>query len=283
MQNQMDQRREEAVRRFQELSKEHTDTETLLKNARKQLEQSRQLFNKTESDLLALQSSGQIIGEVLKQIDGERCMFKCPCFGVLDFFVFFYGLIIRLLIFIRIVVIIKVSNGPRYVVGVRRHVNKSKLVMSARVALDMTTFTIMRILPREVDPMVFTMLSENPGKVSYSDIGGLSEQIRQLREVIELPLINPELFVRVGIKPPKGVLLFGPPGTGKTLIARAMACNIDSSFLKVVSSAIVDKYIGESARVIREMFGLLLVFLNVSYSLVFSLRKRAPAVHYIHG
>lgn len=83
----------------------------------------------------------------------------------------------------------------------------------------------------------------------------MKEQVRELREVIELPLTNPELFQRVGIKPPKGVLLYGPPGTGKTLLARAMASNIDANFLKVVSSAIVDKYIGESSRVIREMFG----------------------------
>ncbi|KNC76379.1 hypothetical protein SARC_11121, partial [Sphaeroforma arctica JP610] len=91
--------------------------------------------------------------------------------------------------------------------------------------------------------------------IQYGEIGGLSEQIRELREVIELPLLNPELFLRVGISPPKGVLLYGPPGTGKTLLARAVASNVEASFLKVVSSAIVDKYIGESARLIREMFG----------------------------
>jgi 26S proteasome regulatory subunit T4 len=72
--------------------------------------------------------------------------------------------------------------------------------------------------------------------------------------VIELPLTNPELFLRVGIDPPKGVLLYGPPGTGKTLLAKAIAANVDASFLKVVASSIVDKYIGESARVVREMF-----------------------------
>lgn len=76
-----------------------------------------------------------------------------------------------------------------------------------------------------------------------------------LFQVVELPLTNPELFKRVGIKPPKGVLLYGPPGTGKTLLARALACNLNATFLKVVSSAIVDKYIGESSRVVREMFG----------------------------
>jgi len=102
---------------------------------------------------------------------------------------------------------------------------------------------------------VYHMVNEDPGSVSFSQIGGLNNEIRELREVIELPLTNPELFTRVGIKPPKGVLLYGPPGTGKTLLARALACNINATFLKVVASAIVDKYIGESARVVREMFG----------------------------
>lgn len=151
--------------------------------------------------------------------------------------------------------IVKASSGPRYVVGCRNKVEKVKLIQGTRVALDMTTLTIMRALPREVDPVVYHMLHEDPGNVQYAEVGGLSEQIRELREVIELPLINPELFVRVGIKAPKGVLLYGPPGTGKTLLARAIANNIDANFLKVVSSAIVDKYIGESARLIREMFG----------------------------
>ncbi len=84
----------------------------------------------------------------------------------------------------------------------------------------------------QVDPVVYNMLSEDPGKVDYSMIGGLGEQIRELRESIELPLLNPELFIRVGINPPKGVLLYGPPGTGKTLLARAIASNIDANFLK---------------------------------------------------
>jgi 26S proteasome regulatory subunit T4 len=98
------------------------------------------------------------------------------------------------------------------------------------------------------------MMMEDPGKVPYSSVGGLSDQIRDLRETIELPITNPELFKRIGIKPPKGVLLYGPPGTGKTLLARAIACNIEATFLKIVASSIVDKYIGESARIVREMF-----------------------------
>jgi 26S proteasome regulatory subunit T4 len=149
---------------------------------------------------------------------------------------------------------VKAASGPRYVVGVRPKIDKSKLKPGTRVTLDMTTYTIMQILPREVDPTVHNMVAEDPGCIKYTDVGGLTDQIRDLREAIELPLTNPELFLRVGIKPPKGVLLYGPPGTGKTLLARALAYQVDSKFLKVVASSIVDKYIGESARVVREMF-----------------------------
>lgn len=95
-------------------------------------------------------------------------------------------------------------------VGCRRQLDKAQLKSGTRVALDMTTLTIMRYLPREVDPLVYNMSHEDPGDVTYSEIGGLSEQIRELREVIELPLLNPELFLRVGITPPKGCLLYGP-------------------------------------------------------------------------
>lgn len=133
-------------------------------------------------------------------------------------------------------VIVKASSGPRYVVGCRSKVDKAKLKQGTRVALDMTTLTIMRMLPREVDPLVYNMSLEDPGQVSFAGIGGLNDQIRELREVIELPLKNPELFLRVGIKPPKGVLLYGPPGTGKTLLARAVASSLETNFLKGTSA-----------------------------------------------
>ena len=181
-------------------------------------------YNRTEDDLKAIQSVGMLIGDVLKHMDDERF-------------------------------IVKASSGPRYVVGCRTKLEKTKLKPGTRVALDMTTLTIMRPMPREVDPTIFNMLNDETGTIDFSEIGGLNDQVRELREVIELPLTNPELFIRVGIKAPKGVLLYGPPGTGKTLLARALASNINGTFLKVVASAIVDKYIGESARIIREMFG----------------------------
>mmetsp|Transcript_13713 Transcript_13713/g.33649 ORF Transcript_13713/g.33649 Transcript_13713/m.33649 type:complete len:403 (-) Transcript_13713:75-1283(-) len=222
--NPAEEARNKALESYKKKLLEHREIESKVRGLRMGLRDFNKEFDKTEDDLKALQSVGQIIGELLRQLDAERY-------------------------------IVKASSGPRYVVGCRNKVKTDALKPGTRVTLDMTTLTIMRILPREVDPLVYHMAAEDPGKVSYSDIGGLGDQIRQIREVIELPLINPDLFVRVGINPPKGVLLFGPPGTGKTLLARAIACNIEASFLKVVSSAIVDKYIGESARLIREMFG----------------------------
>jgi len=219
-----DARRQAVLAEYRKVLLQHKEADAKVRAMRVETKNLKKEYDKTEDDLRALQSVGQIIGEVLRQLDEERF-------------------------------IVKASSGPRYVVGCRNKIEKAKLVQGTRVSLDMTTLTIMRALPREVDPVVFNMLTEDPGDVNYSDVGGLNEQIRELREVIELPLINPELFSRVGIKAPKGVLLYGPPGTGKTLLARAVANNIDASFLKVVSSAIVDKYIGESARLIREMFG----------------------------
>lgn len=179
--------RDKALQDYRKKLLEHKEIDGRLKELREQLKELTKQYEKSENDLKALQSVGQIVGEVLKQLTEEKF-------------------------------IVKATNGPRYVVGCRRQLDKSKLKPGTRVALDMTTLTIMRYLPREVDPLVYNMSHEDPGNVSYSEIGGLSEQIRELREVIELPLTNPELFQRVGIIPPKGCLLYGPPGTGKTFL-----------------------------------------------------------------
>merc|ERR1719219_2510283 len=218
-----EEKRSKAMDNYKKTLMMHKEAETRLKSLRENYKKLQKDHKQSEDNLKALQSVGQIVGEVLKQLTEEKY-------------------------------IVKATNGPRYVVGCRRTVDRSKVKQGTRVALDMTTLTIMRCLPREVDPLVYNMSHEDPGSVNYAEIGGLGEQIRELREVIELPLLNPELFQRVGITPPKGCLLYGPPGTGKTLLARAVASQLDANFLKVVSSAIVDKYIGESARLIREMF-----------------------------
>lgn len=216
--------RETLIAEYKAEVKKHREAEANVKKHRQDRKDLVSEYERTEEDLKAIQSVGMLIGDVLKRMDDERF-------------------------------IVKASSGPRYVVGCRTKLDKSKLKQGIRVALDMTTLTIMRPMPREVDPTVFNMLNEDQAKVDFSEIGGLTEQIREMREVVELPLTNPELFARVGIKAPKGVLLYGPPGTGKTLLARALASNINGTFLKVVASAIVDKYIGESARIVREMFG----------------------------
>jgi 26S proteasome regulatory subunit T4 len=221
--NPQDPERERALSKFKDRLIEHRKWDARLKTFRLKVRELEQAYDKTENDIKALQSVGQIIGEVLKQLDDERF-------------------------------IVKASSGPRYIVGCRNTINKEKLKNGVRVSLDMTTLTIMRILPREVDPLVYNMTTFEPGEISFNGIGGLTDQIRELREVIELPLKNPELFTRVGIKPPKGVLLYGPPGTGKTLLAKAVAATIGANFIFSPASAIVDKYIGESARLIREMF-----------------------------
>ncbi|RTG88322.1 26S proteasome regulatory subunit T4 [Schistosoma bovis] len=217
--------REKALSYYRRKLVEHRGIDARLKEAREKSKAISKEYDKAENDLKALQSVGQRHKSLSKW--SSRSYFK---------------------------IIVKASNGPRYVVGCRRSLQSSKLKPGTRVALDMTTLTIMRQLPREVDPLVHNMSAEDPGSVSYASVGGLADQIRELREVIELPLMNPELFHRVGITPPKGCLLYGPPGTGKTLLARAVASQLDVNFLKVVSSGIVDKYIGESARLIREMF-----------------------------
>lgn len=216
--------RESLIAEYKAEVQKHREAEANVKKHRQDRKDLVAEYERTEEDLKAIQSVGMLIGDVLKRMDDERF-------------------------------IVKASSGPRYVVGCRTKLDKSKLKQGIRVALDMTTLTIMRPMPREVDPTVFNMLNEDQAKVDFSEIGGLTEQIREMREVVELPLTNPELFTRVGIKAPKGVLLYGPPGTGKTLLARALASNINGTFLKVVASAIVDKYIGESARIVREMFG----------------------------
>ena len=124
-------------------------------------------YAKTEDNIKAVQSVGQVIGEVMKQLDDERC--EC--------------LLTMMLSANFVKVIVKASSGPRYVVSFRPALPVAKLKAGTRVSLDMTTLTIMRILPREVDPLVYKMSLEDPGGASFAGIGGLSEQVRELREV----------------------------------------------------------------------------------------------------
>ncbi len=154
-------------------------------------------------------------------------------------------------------VIVKSSTGPSFVVNPSRKVKNENLTPGMRVALNQRTFAIMEILPTKLDPFVKGMeVIDDIPDISYEDVGGLDDQILEVRETVELPLLKPELFKRVGIDPPKGVLLYGPPGTGKTLVAKAVAHETDATFIRIIGSELVQKFIGEGARLVREIFNL---------------------------
>jgi proteasome regulatory subunit len=153
--------------------------------------------------------------------------------------------------------IVKSSTGPSFVVNASRKVKNEKLAPGTRVALNQRTFAIMEVLPTKLDPFVKGMeVIDSIPDISYIDVGGLEEQIQEVRETVELPLKKLELFKRIGIDPPKGVLLFGPPGTGKTLLAKAVAHETDATFIRIIGSELVQKFIGEGARLVREIFNL---------------------------
>ncbi|USZ73047.1 proteasome-activating nucleotidase Pan2 [Natronosalvus halobius] len=135
-----------------------------------------------------------------------------------------------------------------------------------RVAVN-DSFGIQRILSAETDARAQTMeITEKPD-VSYDDIGGIDDQVREVREAVEQPLAQPELFENVGIEPPAGVLLYGPPGTGKTMLAKAVATQTDATFIKMAGSELVRKFIGEGSRLVRDLFEMA--------------REREPAVIFI--
>ena len=150
-------------------------------------------------------------------------------------------------------VVIKSSTGPKFVVNASQFIEE-ELISGARVALNQQSLAVVGVLPSSKDPIVYGMEIIDSPNVSYDDIGGLESQIQEVRETVELPLLKPELFERVGIEPPRGVLLYGPPGTGKTLLAKAVAKHTESVFIRIVGSELVQKYIGEGARLVRELF-----------------------------
>ena len=153
-------------------------------------------------------------------------------------------------------VVVKSSTGPNFVIGYSRFLDEKSLEPGVRVALNQQTFSIVHVLPSEKDPLVTGMEVDEKPDVEYAQIGGLEEQVVEIKETVELPLKKPELFTNIGIEPPKGVLLYGPPGTGKTLLAKAVAHETNATFIKIVASEFVKKYIGEGARLVRGVFEL---------------------------
>ena len=149
---------------------------------------------------------------------------------------------------------IHLRKVAKYVVELSDQLSPTDVEEGMRVGVDRKKYKISLPLPPKIDPSVSLMTVEDRPDVTYNDIGGYKEQLDQLREVLELPLLNPQIFEKLGIDPPKGVLLFGPPGTGKTLTARAVANRTDACFIRISGCELVQKYIGEGARMVRELF-----------------------------
>ena len=153
-------------------------------------------------------------------------------------------------------VVVKSSTGPDFIVSVSEYIPPEELIPGSRVSLNKQTLAVMSVLPAPLDPVVTGAEIIDKPDVTYDDIGGLAQQMLELREAVEDPLLRPELYATVGIEPPKGVLLVGPPGTGKTLMAKAVANATSATFIRLVGSELVQKYIGEGARLVRELFDL---------------------------
>jgi len=152
--------------------------------------------------------------------------------------------------------IVRSSNGTVFQVSVNSSIDRDLLKPGTRISMNQDTLTVIDILNDGWDPLVASReIIEKPDTM-YEEIGGMEEQINQLKQAIELPLNKPDTFKKMGLTPPKGVLLTGPPGTGKTMMARALANSTSATFIGLVGSELAQKYIGEGGRLVRELFDL---------------------------
>ena len=157
--------------------------------------------------------------------------------------------------------------GHDFVVTYPGSIDKQKVIPGARVSLNQDSLAVVEVLPSRKEADIIAMEIEEKPDIEYDDIGGLENAIVEIKETVELPIKKPELFEEIGIDPPKGILLYGPPGTGKTLLAKAVANETNATFIKIVASEFVKKYIGEGARLVREVFELA--------------KEKAPAIIFI--
>ena len=163
--------------------------------------------------------------------------------------------------------VVRSSNGTVFLVTYNQGIDAELLKPGARVALNQDTLSIIDVLNDAWDPLVMGAEMIEKPDTSFSDLGGLEEQISLVKESIELPLTNPKAFTKFGIEPPGGVILVGPPGCGKTMLAKAVANSTDCTFIRLVASELAQKYIGEGGRMVRELFDLA--------------RERSPSIVFI--
>lgn len=150
--------------------------------------------------------------------------------------------------------IVSSATGPEYYVSIMSFVDKDLLEPGSSILLHHKTVSVVGVLTEESDPLVSVMKLDKAPTETYADIGGLESQIQEVRESVELPLLHPELYEEMGIKPPKGVILYGAPGTGKTLLAKAVANQTSATFLRIVGSELIQKYLGDGPRLVRQIF-----------------------------
>ena len=178
-----------------------------------------------ESEVALLKSPPMIIGHIQDVLDEERA-------------------------------IVRSSNGTIFQVSLNPRLLREKIGPGARVALNQDSLAVVEVLTDAWDPIVSGAEVSGKPDITYSEIGGLDEEIEQIREAVEWPLEKPEVFRNIGIVPPKGVLMVGPPGCGKTMLAKAVAHHTDATFIRMVGSELAQKYIGEGGRMVRELFSL---------------------------
>merc|ERR1712184_104986 len=150
--------------------------------------------------------------------------------------------------------IVSTSVGSEHYVSILSFVDKDQLEPGCSVLLNHKVHAVVGVLSEDTDPMVTVMKLEKAPQETYADIGGLDQQIQEIKESVELPLTHPEYYEEMGIRPPKGVILYGPPGTGKTLLAKAVANQTSATFLRVVGSELIQKYLGDGPKLVRELF-----------------------------
>ena len=152
--------------------------------------------------------------------------------------------------------VIKTSTRQTIFLPVIGLVDADKLIPGDIVGVNKDSYLILDTLPAEYDSRVKAMEVDEKPSEEYSDIGGLDKQIQELVEALVLPLTHADRFSAIGIRPPKGVLLYGPPGTGKTLMARACAAQTQACFLKLAGPQLVQMFIGDGAKLVRDAFTL---------------------------
>ena len=150
--------------------------------------------------------------------------------------------------------IVSVTSSSDSYVTIMSFVDKDLLEPGCSVLLHHKNQSIVGVLSDDADPMVSVMKLEKAPTESYADVGGLDQQVQEIKEAVELPLTHPELYEEMGIKPPKGVILYGAPGTGKTLLAKAVANQTSATFLRIVGSELIQKYLGDGPKLVRELF-----------------------------